>query len=140
MRTITCRIAGILTICVLGAALAGGSAAAAPVNAPNATTVPLDCGAAGTFEVVVNGNGAFSPGHIVGDGGVLVPVAFGDETFTLTDTEGNVLVEETEPAHAKGRAAPKRTLIECTYSFSFELDGNTATVSGSVTAFRSGRA
>jgi hypothetical protein len=141
MRSTIRRLASVLAIGLIGAALAAGSAAAAPVNAPNAIQVPLDCGDAGTFEVVVNGNGAFSPGHIVGDGGVLVPFAFGDETFTLTDTEGNVLVEETEPAHAKGPAKPKRhrTVVECTYSFSFELDGNTATVSGSVTAFRTGR-
>jgi hypothetical protein len=140
MRIMTRRLASALAMTVLSAALVGGTAAAAPVNAPNALQLTLDCGEAGTFDVVVNGNGRFAPGHIVG-GGVLIPVAFGETTFTLTDPEGNVLVEETEPAVAKGsgKAKRNRALLECSFDFSFEEDGNTVTVRGTVTAFRAGR-
>jgi len=133
------RLASVLAIGLLGTALTAGSAAAAPVNAPNALEVALDCGAAGTFDVVVNGNGQFAPGHIVG-GGVLIPVAFGPTTFTVTDPGGAVIVEETEPAVTKGSGKPKRNrpALECTFSASFEEDGNTVTISGTVTAFRAG--
>lgn len=51
-------------------------AAAAPTNAKNSSSLSLDCGAAGTYSVVVNGNGALTPGHVLAGNGVnLIPVA-----------------------------------------------------------------
>jgi hypothetical protein len=143
MRIITRRLASALAILALSAALAGGTATAAPVNAPNAEIVALDCGDAGTFDVVVNGNGVWTPGHDLNSNAVLIPVAFGESTFTLRDAEGNVLEEGTDPAIAKGKGKARargRDTVECTYTLSFSEDGNTITVTGSVTGFVAGRA
>jgi len=142
MRSIVHRFAGLLAIAALAAALAAGTAAAAPVNAPNAQTVALDCGEAGTFEVVVNGDGAWSPGHDLNSNAILIPVAFGAETTTVRDAEGNVIDESTRPAMTKGQGkarASHRNPIACTYTLSFTEDGTTITVSGSVTGFIAGR-
>ena len=142
MRSIVRRLATVLAIAALSAALAAGTAAAAPVNAPNAQTVALDCGEAGTFQVVVNGSGAWSPGHDLSSNAILFPVSFGVETTTVRDAEGNVVDESTRPATTKGQGkarASHRTPIECTYTLSFTEDGDTITVSGSVTGFVAGR-
>ena len=140
MLIITRRLASLLAVAAISAALASATATAAPVNAPNAETVALDCGDAGTYDVVVNGNGDWSPGHDLNSNAVLIPVAFGETTFTLTDPEGNVIDQGTEPATTKGKAKAKgRARITCTFTLTFTEDGNTATVTGSVTGFVSGR-
>jgi hypothetical protein len=142
MLIIVRRLASVLAITALAAALAGGSATAAPVNAPNAQVATLDCGDAGTFDVVVNGNGEWSPGHLLDGNGVVIPLAFGEETATVRDAEGNVIDQSTEPAIAKGQGkarARHRTTVECAYTLSFTADGNTITITGSVTGFRAGR-
>lgn len=142
MRSIIRPFATVLAIAAVSAALTAATAAAAPVNAPSAQTVALDCGEAGTFQVVVNGNGAWSPGHDLNSNAILIPVAFGETTGTVRDAEGNVVDEFTEPATTKGQGkarARHRNPIECTYTLSFTEDGNTITVSGSVTGFIAGR-
>lgn len=139
MGTITRRLASILAITAVSAALAGGTAAAAPVNAPNAETIALDCGDAGTFDVVVNGNGEWAPGHLLDGTGVLVPIAFGELTGVVRDAEGNVIDEFTEPATTKGKARARgRERATCTFTLTFTEEGITATVSGSVTGFMAG--
>jgi hypothetical protein len=142
MRRTIRRFASLLAITAIAAALPAGTAAAAPVNAPNAQIVALDCGDAGTFDVVVNGSGAWSPGHLLDGQGVVIPVAFGEETVTVRDAEGTVVDEFTNPAMTKGNGkarARNRTPVECTYSLSFTDDGNTITVTGSATGFLPGR-
>jgi hypothetical protein len=142
MRTITRRLASGLAVAVLGAGLAAGAAAADPVNAPHAQQVAVDCGEAGTFEVVTNGNGEFTPAHDLNSNKVLIPISFGTSTITVRDAEGDVVFEGTEAGRSKGHArVPKgRTAIECTYTLSFPAEeGNTATVTGTVTGFVSGR-
>jgi hypothetical protein len=139
MRIIVRRIASVLAIAALSAALAGGTAVAAPVNAPNAETITLDCGDAGTFDVVVNGNGEWTPGHLLDGNGVLVPLAFGELTGVVRDAEGTVVDEFTEPATTKGRARARgRERATCTFTVEFTEDGFTATVTGSVTGFMTG--
>ncbi|MGN6189311.1 MAG: hypothetical protein ACTHOE_10450 [Conexibacter sp.] len=142
MRSIVRRLTSLLAIAVLAAAVAAGTASAAPTNAPNAQTVTLDCSQAGTFEVVVNGSGAWSPGHDLNSNAILIPVSFGAETTVVRDAEGNVVDESTRPAMTKGQGkarASHRNPIACTYTLSFTEDGNTITVSGSVTGFAAGR-
>jgi hypothetical protein len=142
MRSIICRLATVMAVAAVSAALAAGAAAAAPVNAPNAQTVALDCGEAGTFQVVVNGDGAWSPGHDLSSNAILIPVSFGETTGTVRDAAGNVVDEFTDPAMTKGQGkarASHRNPIDCTYTLSFAEDGNTITVSGSVTGFIAGR-
>jgi len=139
MRNIVRRLASLLAIAVLAAALAAEATSAAPSNAPNATVVALDCGSAGAFDVVVNGNGEWTPGHLLSGNGVVVPLSFGEQTITVRDAEGNIVDQFTEPATAKGRArASGRERVSCTFSATFEDNGSTITAAGSVTGFMTG--
>lgn len=139
MRTIVRRLASLLAIAVLAAGAVAGTASAAPSGAPNAIVATLDCGSAGTFDVVVNGNGEWTPGHLLAGNGVVVPLSFGEETDTVRDAEGNVVDQFTEPATTKGRARARgRERVTCTYSATFTVDGFTITATGSVTGFMSG--
>jgi hypothetical protein len=123
------------------AASALGLAAGNVGAAPNKETVALTCGS-DSYEVVVNGNGQFTPGLVVGSTRVAVPIAFGEGHFTITDLDGNVVFEDTEPASTKGQSAKSvKNPVECTFEQSFVSDGSdpeipegyTATFSGSVT-------
>jgi hypothetical protein len=139
MRSIVRRLASLLAVAVVVVGLAAGVASAAPVNAPNAQEFTLDCGTAGTIEVVVNSSGAFTPGHRVDGPGVLIPVAFGEATIVVRDAEGNVIDEFTEPGIAKGRARARgRERVTCTFTDTFTDEGVAVTINGSVTAILSG--
>jgi hypothetical protein len=142
MRNITRRLASGLAIAVLGAGLAAGTAVADPVNAPHAVQFTADCGELGTFQVVSNGNGRFTPAHDLNSNAVLIPFSFGTTTFTVRDAEGNVIFEETEAAQMKGNGTvpPGRTSVTCSFSGSFPTpEGGTATIAGTATGFVSGR-
>ena len=139
MRSIVRRLASLLAIAVLAAALVAGTASAAPSNAPNATVVTLDCGSAGTFDVVINGNGEWSPGHLLSGNGVVIPLSFSEQTITVRDAEGNVIDEQVQPAATKGRArANGRERVTCSFTATFEDEGLTITAAGSVTGFLAG--
>jgi hypothetical protein len=139
MRSIVHRLASLLAIAALALALAAGTAPAAPTGAPNATVVTLDCGSAGTFDVVVNGNGQWTPGHLLSGNGVVVPLSFSEQTVTVRDAEGNVIDEMTQAATTKGRArANGRERVTCSFTATFEDDGLTITAAGSVTGFLAG--
>jgi hypothetical protein len=135
------RLATALAIAAIAAALTAGTATAAPTKAPNATPIAIDCGPAGTFEAITNGNGEFTPAHDLDSHRVLIPTSIGPTTFVGKDAEGNVVFEETDPTvRTKGHAAPRgRTLLNCTFTLTFPLEeGGTATVTGSATGFLSG--
>jgi hypothetical protein len=139
MRSTVNRLASLLAIAALSAALATGAAVAAPVDAPNAEVVTLDCGDAGTFNVVLNGNGEWTPGHLLDGNGVVIPLSFSETTFVIRDAEGNVVEEGHRPALSKGRARARgREGVTCGFSVTFEEDGFTTAVTGSVTGFVSG--
>ena len=139
MSSILCRITSLIAIAALATGIAAGAALAAPIGAPNAVVVSLDCGTAGAFDVVVNGNGEWAPGHRLDGNGVVIPLSFGEETITVRDPEGNVVAEETEPATTKGRARARgRERVSCTYTATFEEDGLTITIAGSATGFMTG--
>lgn len=123
-RMIT-MILSLMTVALLSV----GVASAAPANAPNAETIPLECDNGESYTVVVNGNGNFTPGHIIdGDGGVLIPVAF---TFEVTDADGTVLFDSiAKKGQMKGLTGD---LIVCTFSETFEEFTFTGTVKGFVT-------
>lgn len=108
------------------AAVVGATALVASTGAagadPKGETFEVTCG--GTeYDVVVMGNGGFTPAHDVASNAVLVPVAFGPFTGTLTDlTTGQVVFTETEPGTTKGNSQPPgRTVLECTFSFHEEF-------------------
>jgi len=62
------------------------TASADPVNAKNAGFFTAVCGST-QLQVVVNGNGVFSPAHVIGSTSVFVPTAF-NLTFTFTPSGG----------------------------------------------------
>ena len=94
---------------------AAGSAGADPINAKNAEVITLDCSVNGTLQVVVNGNGNWTPGHAIGNNQVGVPYAFeftqGGQTFSIS-----------KPAPQNGR------LDVCTFNGTDEGGPFTATV------------
>lgn len=126
------RIGTLLVSLICLAVLSVGVASAAPTNAPNAEIVPLECDNGASFSVVVNGNGTFTPGHIIdGDGNVLIPVAF---TFEALDENGNVIFSDSIAKEGKQKGLAD-DLITCTFGGTFEEDGETFTFIGTVTGF-----
>jgi Ethanolamine utilization protein EutJ (predicted chaperonin) len=121
----------IVASAALLAAVAVPLASADPVKAKNATMVRAVCGTT-TVNVVVNGNGTFSPAHVIGSTAVFIPTAF-NLTFTFTPTGGSAMVEHETSAKA---AAVKNTTT-CTIPLQTLFTGpeGTATIQGTVTGF-----
>ena len=65
-------IAALVTVAV---AVLEGGAAADPSNAKNSQLITATCGAQ-QLQVSVNGNGEFTPAHVIGSTAVFVPTAF----------------------------------------------------------------
>ncbi len=76
------------------------SASADPVNAKNAGFFTAVCGST-QLQVVVNGNGVFTPAHVIGSTSVFVPTAF-NLTFSFTPSGGGAPEVDTETS-AKAR-------------------------------------
>jgi hypothetical protein len=88
------RVCVALTLGILLLAGLVQGAAADPINAKNSFTFPATCDGQ-QVQFVVNGNGEFTPGHVVGSTAVFIPQAFnitfeftlpGQPTQTETDT------------------------------------------------------
>ena len=121
------------------AALIAGSAGAAtadPTNAKDTLPIQLACDNGHTYTVVANGNGQFTPAHDLDSNAVVVPVAFGEVTATLTDPDGNVVDSETDPPVSKGSSAknPNATTNCSFFASATDPDGFTFTLNGTVTA------
>lgn len=138
---------------ILAAGLLAGSASPATAAPPERETFTLKCDDGRVVEVEVNGNGAFTPGRIVDDTGLILPTSFGDFVFTAVLPNGTV-IEGSEPGgEQKGggnveRRSPRPT-VTCTFAASFTLPeddpefglpaGTVVTFSGQVTGFLTGR-
>ena len=109
-------------------------AQAAPTNAKSAELIDLTCANGGTYSIVANGNGAFTPGHILdGDGRVLIPVAF---HFVGMNANGDVIFDESiaKPGQMTGLSGD---LVDCTFTAT-ETDPDTGeiiTINGTATLF-----
>ena len=115
----------------LAAALLVPAASADPVHAKNALTVQAMCGTR-TLTAVTNGNGEFTPAHVLGSTAVFVPTKF-DLTFTFT-AAGSTQTS-TEHDTSMKRARVKNT-ITCTIPLqTFTSPRGTMTIQGSVTGF-----
>jgi hypothetical protein len=94
----------------------GGPAVADPVNAPNAERIPLTCGDQ-TYDIVVNGNGDWSPAHDTASTRMFIPTSFGEFSITVTNADGKVVDSETDPPSIKGSSDMARgTSVECTFA------------------------
>jgi len=128
-------------IALLAALFATAQVASAdPINAPGAIQISVSCDNGHVYSVVVNGNGSWSPAHDLNSTTTLVPLAFGEQVFTVTDASGNVIEQATAPPSTKGSGTSngtRTTKTSCTFSGS-QTDpesGNTFTITGSVTGF-----
>lgn len=118
-----------LAVAALGAALFAQGAAADPTNAKSSFTFPATCGGQ-TVQFVVNGNGEFTPAHVVGSNSVLIPQSF-NLAFEFTSAGGTT---ESDTFTASKRK-PHGNLVTCSLDFT-ETDGEgTFHVSGTVTGF-----
>jgi hypothetical protein len=106
-------------------------AAAAPINAKGSTQVRAVCGGQ-SVNAVVNGNGEFTPAHVIGSTSVFIPTAF-NLTFTFTPTGGTPM-SDTDTA---SKAAPITGTTTCTIPLQTLFSGpeGSATIQGTVTGF-----
>jgi hypothetical protein len=110
------------------AALAPG-AGADPIKAKNSFTLPATCGGQ-TVQFVVNGNGEFTPAHVVGSTAVFIPEAF-DLTFQFTPPGGPTQTErDTSSKHNV-----HGDLVTCSLDASQSSPEGTFRVFGTATGF-----
>jgi hypothetical protein len=117
-----------LGILLLGALAQG--AAADPINAKNSFTFPATCDNGQTVQFVVNGNGDFTPGHVVGSTAVFVLQSF-NVTFQFTPTGGET--ESETDARSKGNI--HGDLVTCSFDVSETFPEGTFRLFGSATGF-----
>ena len=107
-----------------------------PIHAKNAFAFQIVCDNGHSYGAVANGNGTFTPAHDLSSTAVLVPIAFGPITFTVRDSEGNILDQETSPSTAKPGASShnKNMTTNCEFFGSQSgPDGTTFSIDGTVT-------
>jgi hypothetical protein len=83
-------------VAVLGAALGMSFGVVSPAVAdPKGDPIEIQCDELGSLQVVVNGNGFLTPGHVVGSTQVGVPYALRTEgTFTPVGGEPEHFIDE----------------------------------------------
>ena len=123
-RLCVALILGILMV----AALAQG-AAADPINAKNGLTFPATCDGQ-TVQFAVNGNGDFTPGHVVGSTAVFVLQSF-EITFQFTPTGGEPMTETA--ARSKGNV--HGDLVTCSFDVTQTFPDGTFHFFGMATGF-----
>jgi hypothetical protein len=106
-------------------------ATADPSHAKNSAQISAMC-SGHSIMVVVNGNGEFTPAHVVGSTSVFIPTAF-NTTFTFTPTGGSPMPE----TDTSSKAAPIAPTITCTIPLQTLFSGpeGMATIQGTVTGF-----
>ena len=121
----------LLGICALSIAALAPSAAADPIKARSAVKLELVCN--GTpYQVAVNGNGNFTPAHITGSTGVVVPYSL-DLTFTFTPPGGGPTETQTQSVSKGG---PHKGAVDCTIPFqSFSGPEGAFSIQGTATGF-----
>ena len=89
-----------------------------PVNAKNGMVFPASCDNGQSYQVSVNGNGEFTPGHILGSSSMFVPEAC-DLTFDFTPTGG--------PTESETDTSSKHNvhgeLVTCSIDFTQTIPG-----------------
>ena len=125
------RLLVITTFVALATVTVAPFAAADPSNAKNSTVIHAVCGAQ-PVTVVINGNGIFSPAHVVDSTSVFIPTAL-DLTITFTPTGGSPMPDHSEVS----KAAPIQNTTKCSIPLQTLFSGpdGTATIEGNVTGF-----
>jgi hypothetical protein len=125
-------LSALLAVCAVGGLLAV-SAAADPGHAKNAAHVRAICGTQ-TVNVVVNGNGTFTPAHVVGSTKMFIPTAL-HLTFIFTPTNGQP--PQTDMQNTTKASPTKHRTVTCTIPLQtlFADARGSTTIQGSVTGF-----
>jgi hypothetical protein len=125
------RCCVIAALTVLAAAAVTATATADPIKAKNAAQIQAICGGK-TVLVVVNGNGVFTPAHVIGSTSMFIPTAF-NLTFTFTPVQGSPMVD----VETASKAAPIKDTVTCTIPLQTLFTGpqGTMTIQGTVTGF-----
>ncbi len=125
-----------VTVIVLFAIVLGvfaQSASADPVNAKNAGFFTAVCGST-QLQVVVNGNGVFTPAHVIGSTSVFVPTGF-NLTFSFTPSGGGAPEVDTETS-AKARQPDDAVTCQLPGALNtISSPEGTFTIDGTVTGF-----
>jgi hypothetical protein len=108
------------------------TASADPTNAKNGQTITAFCGSQ-RVVVSVNGNGEFTPAHVIGSTAVFVPTAF-DLTFSFTPT-GGTTQSETDTSAKQNQAKGTVTCAIPAALNTFTGPDGTFTIAGNVTGF-----
>ncbi len=104
-----------------------------PVRSKNSLAFPATCDGR-DLEFVTNGNGAWTPAHVVGTNEVFHPTAF-DISGSFTPTGGETeefTFQETKKGQRNGR---QDDLVTCEFEASGEDEEGEFNVAGTVTGF-----
>jgi len=108
------------------------AASADPVNAKKSSPFIANCGGP-NLMVVVNGNGEFTPAHVIGSTAMFIPTAF-NVTFTFTPTGGSP--ESETDTSAKAHQPSNAVTCDLPAALNtFTSPEGTFTISGTVTGF-----
>jgi hypothetical protein len=124
------RLCVALTVGLLMLAALAQGAAADPINAKNSLTFPATCDDGQTVQVVLNGNGEFTPAHVVGSTEVFIPQAF-EVTFQFTPTGGTTQTE-TDTA---SKPNVHGELVTCSFDVTQTFPEGTFHLFGTATGF-----
>ena len=124
------RLCVALTLGILLLTALVQGAAADPINAKNSFQFPATCDNGQTVQFVVNGNGEFTPGHVLGSTAVFIPQAF-NITFQFTPPGG--------PTQTETDTASKHNvhgdLVTCSLDVTQTFPFGTVHVFGTATGF-----
>jgi hypothetical protein len=119
---------------VIAAAVIAPIAGADPVNAKNAAQIHAVCGTQ-TVQVVVNGNGEFTPAHVIDNNStsVFIPTALHTK-FTFTPSDGSPPMINFDNSE---KTAPISNTVTCTIPPQQLFTGpqGTVMIEGTVTGF-----
>jgi hypothetical protein len=124
------RLCVALTVGLLMLAALAQGAAADPINAKNSLTFPVTCDNGQAVQVVLNGNGEFTPAHVVGSTEVFIPQAF-EVTFQFTPTGGTTQTE-TDTA---SKPNVHGDLVTCSFDVTQTFPEGTFHLFGTATGF-----
>ncbi len=122
----------IVALAAVAVGVLAQTASADPTNAKSSLVVTATCGSQ-QVQVSVNGNGAFTPAHVIGSTAVFVPTAF-NLTFSFTPT-GGTTESETDTAAKQNQAKGTVTCNIPAALNTFTSPEGTFTLSGTVTGF-----
>ena len=117
-----------LAVAVLALTVFTPAASADPLK--TGLAFPVTCDDGQTLQVVLNGNGAFTPAHVVGATATFVPQTF-DITFEFTPTGGTT---ETDRNTASKRNV-HGDLVTCSFDVTQSFPGGVSRFFGTATGF-----